>query len=69
MSKDDNIATLVSAMGLFYGETIINKMEKLEAAKGKEVTCDALVKISMQSVQGYWIWEGYCRSSNRDEIG
>ena len=40
LSEDDKIATLVSAMGPFYGETIVNEMEK----PGKEVTCDAIVK-------------------------
>ena len=40
LSKDDTIATILSVMGPFYGETIVNKMERL----GKEVTCDALVK-------------------------
>ena len=40
LSKDDKIATIVSAMGSFYGETIVNKMERL----GKEITCDAIVK-------------------------
>ena len=38
-SEDDKIATLLSTMGPFYGETIVNKMERL----GKEVTCDAIV--------------------------
>ena len=41
LSKDDKIATLVSAMRPFYGETIVNEMEKLR----KEVTCDAIVKM------------------------
>ena len=40
MSEDDKIATRVSAMKPFYGEIIVNEMEKL----GKEVTCDAIVK-------------------------
>ena len=31
-------------VGPFYGETIFNEMEKLEAAEGNEVTCDAIVK-------------------------
>ena len=34
LSEDDKIATFVSAMGSIYGETIVNKMERL----GKEVT-------------------------------
>ena len=41
-SKEDKIATLVSAVGSFYGETIVNKMEKLKLAGGKEVTYDAI---------------------------
>ena len=40
LSEDDKIATVVSAMGSIYGETIVNEMERL----GKEVTCDAIVK-------------------------
>ena len=40
LSEDDNIATVVSAMGSIYGETIINEMER----PGKEVTCDTIVK-------------------------
>ena len=34
LSEDDKIDTVLSAMGTFYGETIVNKMERL----GKEVT-------------------------------
>ena len=44
LNEDDKIATLVNAVGHFYGETIVNEMEKLEAAKGKEVTCGAIMK-------------------------
>ena len=44
-SKEDKISTLVSVVGPHYGETIVNKMEKLESAKGKEVTCDAIVEM------------------------
>ena len=40
LSEDDKIATFVSAMVPFYGEAIVNEMERL----GKEVTCDAIVK-------------------------
>ena len=58
-SKYDKIVTLVSAVGPFYGETIVIKMEKL----GRETTCDAIVKKNLQSVQVYWIWEEYCRKS------
>ena len=41
LSKDNKIATLVSTLRLFYGETIVNEIEKLR----KEVTCDAIVKM------------------------
>ena len=41
LNKDNRIATLVSSVGPFRGETIVNKMEKL----GKEVACDAIVKM------------------------
>ena len=38
------MTSLVNTVGPFYGETIINKMEKLETEEGKEVTCDAIAK-------------------------
>ena len=63
LSKDDKIVTPVNAVGPFHGETIVNEMEKLEASERKEVTCDAILKKNVQSVQGYWMWEGYCSSS------
>ena len=44
LSKDDNIVTLVSAVGSFHRETTVNEMEKLESAKGKGVTGDAIVE-------------------------
>ena len=37
-SKEDTISTPVSVVVPFYGETIVNTMEKLETSKGKEVT-------------------------------
>ena len=43
-NKEDRTATLVSAVGPVYGGTIVNKMEKLKSAKGKEVTYDAIVE-------------------------
>ena len=43
ISKEDKIVTLVSAVGPFCEEIIVNKMEKIKSAKGKEVTCDAIV--------------------------
>ena len=42
--KDDKISTLLSAVGPFYGETIVNNMEKLKTAEGKEITCDAIME-------------------------
>ena len=45
ISKEDKIVTLASAVGPRYGEIIVNKMEKLDSAEGKEVTCDATVEM------------------------
>ena len=55
----------MSTEGPIYGETIVNKIEKFESAEGKEVICDAIVEKHVQSVQSYWICEGYCNISIR----
>ena len=44
ISKEDTISTLLSAVGPFHGEAIVDNMEKLENAERKEVTCDAIVE-------------------------
>ena len=37
-------SVLVSAVGLQYGATILNKMERLKSAKTEEVTRDVLIE-------------------------
>ena len=67
-TKYYKIATLVSAVGRFYGETIINKMEKLEAAKGNDVTCDAIVEKLCKVYRATGSGKGVVADPNETEL-